>query len=130
MSVSSVRMKNGVRYANFGCSANHSKGAASCPNNLNVSERKVTSAVLGALQDLLTSPDVMARFVDRFNARLAQKRDGATDAAALDREFATAEKGLANLADAVTHAGWSRRSDSASKPRRSTSPLCGSARRH
>lgn len=107
MSVSSVRMKNGVRYSNFGCSANHSKGAALCPNTLNVSERKVTSAVLGALQDLLTSPDVMARFVDRFNARLAQKREAATDAAALDRELATAEKVLANLADAVGHAGWS-----------------------
>ena len=107
MSVSSVRVKNGVHYANFGCSANHFKGAASCPNNLNVSERKVTSAVLGALQDLLTSPEVIARFVDRFNDRLAQKRVAAMDTAALERGLATADKALANLADAVGHAGWS-----------------------
>jgi site-specific DNA recombinase len=107
MSVVSARVKNGVRYANFGCSANRSKGAAICPNNLCVSERKVTSAVLGALQDLLTAPDVVARFVDRFNAHLAQKREAAKDTTALDRQLAATEKALANLADSVAHAGWS-----------------------
>ena len=107
MSVVSARVKNGVRYANFGCSANHSKGAAVCPNTLHVSERKVTAAILGALQDLLTAPDVVARFVDRFNACLAQKREATKDTAALDREIAAAEKALANLADGVAHAGWS-----------------------
>lgn len=107
MSVSSVSMKNGVRYTNFGCSANRSKGAAICPNGLHVSERKVTSAVLGALQDLLTAPDVATRFVDRFNARLAEARKAAPNAGSLDREIATAEKALANLADGVARAGWS-----------------------
>src|SRR5262245_4853301 len=107
MSVVSARVKNGVRYANFGCSANRSKGAAICTNNLCASERKVTSAVLSALQDLLTAPDVVARFVDRFDAHLAQKREAAKDTAALDRQLAAAEKALANLADGVAHAGWS-----------------------
>ena len=108
MSVVSARVKNGVRYANFGCSAHHAKGGRSCPNALNVSERKVTKAILGALQDLLTMPDLAARFVDRFNARLAEARKAAPEArAALDREIATAAQAVANLTDAVERAGWS-----------------------
>ena len=48
-----------------------------------------------------------ARFVDRFNARLAEARKAAPNAGSLDREIATAEKALANLADGAARAGWS-----------------------
>ncbi|MFN0060906.1 MAG: zinc ribbon domain-containing protein [Myxococcaceae bacterium] len=107
MSVVSTKVKAGVRYANFGCAAHHTKGDAVCSNALTVSERKANAAILGALRDVLLAPEAVDRFVNGFNRRLATAPKTEVPAGSLDREISEAEGRVQNLTQAVAQAGWS-----------------------
>lgn len=108
LSIISAKMKNGVRYANYGCSAYHTKGKTICANGLCVSERKVTTAVIDTIRGMLADATAIKRFVDRCTARLAESEKQPSPIEELDREIAAAERVARNLADAVGQAGWSQ----------------------
>ncbi|HEX4354402.1 MAG TPA: recombinase family protein, partial [Polyangiales bacterium] len=46
MSVNGQKVKNGVRYASFGCSAHASRGGSICSNGWSINEKKLTEAFL------------------------------------------------------------------------------------
>ncbi len=60
MSIVAANTKRGVTYARYGCSANHGKGEAACPNNRVVSERRVDEMVLAGLEAYVQSDDFQA----------------------------------------------------------------------
>jgi len=43
ISVSGQRVKNGVRYATFGCTAHQSRGASICSNGSTISEKRINA---------------------------------------------------------------------------------------
>lgn len=108
MTIVSGKLKAGVRYANFGCTSYAQRGAAICGNNRTVGERKITSAVLGALGRELDRPELLDRFVTAFRRhrlRIADAgRKGQHDAVRALRE---AETRLQNVTDAMARVGWS-----------------------
>ena len=108
MTIIGQRIKNKRHYSTFGCPFNRQRGNAICTNNLTISEMNINDALIGALTDVLTAPDVVARFVDQFAQRLATTpvtKDA--EMAALDQDLAQAENAVRHLADAVARSGWS-----------------------
>lgn len=53
MSVVGSKVKDGVRYVQFGCTRHASRGNAICANSLTVSERRLTGSILDALKKKL-----------------------------------------------------------------------------
>jgi site-specific DNA recombinase len=108
MSVVSRRKKGAVSYANFGCSANHSKGEHICSNNLTVSERKVNEAVLDAVRKLLESPKFGDRFVEVYEKRQKEKKArGGVDREAVQREVRALEARVEKVTEAIATVGHS-----------------------
>lgn len=106
MSIVSAREKDGHRYANFGCSARHSKGSFACTNAVVVSELKVMNAVFATVREMLLDPRFAAAFLKGFEQRLTEaKRRSTNDDGA--KEVRKLEKRVENLAAAVADAGWS-----------------------
>ena len=104
MSIVGAKSKRGVRYATFGCLAHHSRGGSICSNDLTISERKITAAVLAAVQDMLTSPATVDRIIDRFQARLAETpRTSETED--VEAQIAESERRVRNLTEAVARSG-------------------------
>lgn len=54
----------------FGCTAHFKRGKAIRANHPTVSENKITKALIGALSDTLSHPDVVRHFVDRAQRRI------------------------------------------------------------
>jgi hypothetical protein len=108
MTILTRKKKAGVSYAQFGCVAHYSRGGAVCPNNLTVSEHKITKALLGALTDILAYPDITARFVEQAQRRIAALSKSAelTDDGA-DRRIRDCERRIANLTETLAKLGWS-----------------------
>ncbi len=109
MSIVSRRIKNGTSYARCGCVAHHSRGAAICSNDLSVSERRASRAIVDALKGRLQGPEAIERFVETFEKRvmdasafLATHRDDQ------ERRIQEVERRIANLTEALAHAGWSQ----------------------
>ncbi|MBL9015585.1 MAG: recombinase family protein [Myxococcales bacterium] len=73
MSIVSQKTKNEVRYANFGCSAYHSRGKAICANSASISEKKITEALLDALRDTLRVPVIAEAFAAAFEKRIGDR---------------------------------------------------------
>jgi hypothetical protein len=73
MSVTGQKVKNGVRYVQFGCTAHSSRGGSICPNATRISEKKITEALIAALQDVLTGPDVAEVFARAFERRVTER---------------------------------------------------------
>lgn len=107
MTILTRKQKAGVSYAQFGCVAHYSRGASVCPNNLTVSERKVMAALMGALRDTLGHPDVIARFVDQAQRRIAAQAKNTHADDDIDRRVREAERRIANLTDTLAKLGWS-----------------------
>lgn len=109
MGVIGARTENGRRWPTYGCSANRSRGDAVCSNNLTVSEKKATAAVIAALERVLTSPEYIQKFVQRFNARLAELQRAPQDEGTrrLEQEVAEVESRIQNLTGALAKVGWS-----------------------
>lgn len=95
LSVRSAKVKNGVRYVNFGCTAHSSRGGAICPNGTTISEKKITEGLIEALRDTLTSPEVQEVFARAFETRLRER--GATGSRAeLQRQLEAAQRRVSN----------------------------------
>ena len=94
MSIASQKTKNGVRYANFGCTAFSSRGGSICSNNSTVSEKKVTEAVLDGLRETLSASNVADAFSKAFGDRIEGR--AARGTADLERELRAAETRVAN----------------------------------
>jgi hypothetical protein len=69
---------------------NRSRGDAICSNVRTISERKLADGVVRALKELLTKPDLIARFVDTFSKRFDQVLRG-TDAETEEEALAAAK---------------------------------------
>lgn len=106
MSIVSAREKDGRRYANFGCSARHSKGSFACTNAVVVSELKVMNAVFATVREMLLDPRFAAKFLKGFEQRIAEvkNREKKDDGG---KELRQLEKRVQNLTAAVANAGWS-----------------------
>lgn len=102
MSVVGQRMKAGVRYATFGCSAHFSRGSAICNNGLTISERRMTSALIESMRELFTAPDV----VRRMTASIATKVERLTrpGTASTGDTITQIERRIANLTEALAAA--------------------------
>lgn len=95
MSVRSAKVKAGRRYVNYGCTAHSSRGGSICSNSETISERKISQALIGALREILTGPDVAAAFSNAFARRVAESNRG-DSAADLERLLASAQKRVTN----------------------------------
>jgi site-specific DNA recombinase len=108
MTVMGRRIKAGVRYATFGCTTHNARGPSICPNSLTISERKATTAILGALQDALTDPLLAERFHRSFERRLGElSRAMPTDTAGVERRLQEAEGRIRNVTEAMAKIGYS-----------------------
>jgi site-specific DNA recombinase len=110
MSVVSRRLKEGVAYAQFGCSTRHSRGESGCSNKRTIAERTLNVEVLTAVRKHLASPEVarwlsdVAADVEARRARGASSCDGHARLAA---DLAAAEARIEKVADAVARIGYS-----------------------
>ena len=107
--VVSRRHKNGIAYANFGCTVNRSRGDSICANARTVSEKKVTRAVIEALKAQLTTPDLLDRFQTSFTKAFKQANGGeaARERKEMEKELATAENRVKNVTAALAKIGFS-----------------------
>jgi site-specific DNA recombinase len=108
MSVVGQRLKKGVRYAQIGCNGNHSRGDAVCANKLSVSERLVVSRLLGSLQELVTSPELLKKFTAGVRKRLEQQQTDNRDdkLVALERQAREADRRVRNVTESLANLGW------------------------
>jgi Recombinase zinc beta ribbon domain len=79
MSIASQKTKNGVRYANFGCTAYSSRGGSICSNSSTISEKKVTEALLEALRETLSASNVADAFAKAFGDGIERRATRDTD---------------------------------------------------
>lgn len=108
MTLVGSKTKNGTTYSRYGCTAHWNRGAAICSNKQTVSENKITRALLGALQDTLSHPDVIARFVDQAQRRIAAlEKTSARPDDDVERKVREAERRIANLTETLAKLGWS-----------------------
>lgn len=102
MTIVGGSQKAGVKYPTFGCTAHYSRGAAICSNNQTISERKATAALVGALQDTLSDPILVQRFVIAFEARLAEHlSESPAGLRDLEDRLRDRERRVARLTEAV-----------------------------
>jgi len=92
MTIVTTKVKAGVSYARFGCTAHASRGAAICPNALSVSEKRASRTLVNALKEKLDRPDLIERFVAVFRQRSAALRSSNPPA---------------NLTESLAKIGWS-----------------------
>lgn len=95
MSVRSAKVKNGIRYVMFGCTAHSSRGGSICTNSKVISEIKITTALINALREVLTGPEVAQAFARAFERRVNErsKQDKPAD---LARQLDAARKRVSN----------------------------------
>jgi site-specific DNA recombinase len=108
MTIVTTKVKAGVSYARFGCTAHASRGAAICPNALSVSEKRASRALVNALKGKLDRPELVERFVAMFRQRSTALRSSnrpATDE--IDRRVRESERRIANLTESLAKLGWS-----------------------
>lgn len=106
----SRRHKNGASYANFGCTVNRSRGDAICSNSRTVSEKKVTSTVIAALQADLTAPDLVPRFQAVFTEAFNDQNSAASsgnEVRALERAVEDGQARVKNVTAAIARIGFS-----------------------
>jgi DNA invertase Pin-like site-specific DNA recombinase len=108
MAIVSCKQKAGVSYARLGCTTHDSRGAASCPNGLSVSEKKASRMLVDALRDKLDKPELIERFIATFRRRAAALRANTSTATdEMDLRIRDGERRIANLTDALARVGWS-----------------------
>jgi site-specific DNA recombinase len=108
MTVVSRRMKAGVPYTRFGCTAHASRGSAICANALTVSERKASHTLVNALKEKLDQPELIRRFVSSFANRVASlERGDDSEVQSLERKVRASQVRIANLTESLAKIGWS-----------------------
>jgi DNA invertase Pin-like site-specific DNA recombinase len=96
---------NGV-YAYYSCTIARTRGAKACTNKPSISARTLTSALVGALQDMFADPTYVAAFIAAFNKRLAKNAAKApSDAEDVELEISAVEARIANLVNAIAALG-------------------------
>ena len=95
LSVRSAKIKAGVRYVNYGCTAHSSRGGAICDNAKTISALKLTDALVEALHGLLTGPDVEETFARAAERKVNERRKG-DKPGELERQFDAARKRVLN----------------------------------
>jgi site-specific DNA recombinase len=110
MSVVARRIKDGVAYAQFGCSTRHSRGESGCTNKRTIGERTLNVEVLTALRKHLASPEV-AQWLSDVAADAEARRTGDTAStdghARLAADLTAAEARIEKVADAIARIGYS-----------------------
>lgn len=96
-----MKMKAGVRYASFACTANRSRGSSICSNAASISERKITTALLDALRETLSAPEIADAFASAFEHRLQERARKPTPEADLARQLRAAETRVKNVTSAL-----------------------------
>ena len=90
----------------YGCAAHTKSGT--CVNGSTIARASVERRVLGALQDRIMTPELLAAFIEGYNAELADSRSEARQRTAATRsELATVQRKLANVVDAIERMGLS-----------------------
>ena len=90
----------------YGCAAHTKSGI--CTNGSTISRTSVEERVLGALRDRMLSPDLIAAFIQSYQAELAADRaEHARTAAAVRHELDEVCRRLASVVDAMERGGWS-----------------------
>ena len=108
MSIVAANSKRGVTYARYGCSAHHGKGAAACPNNRVVSERRVDAMVLEGLEAYVQSDRFQAWIADAAAAaERAKGRRGSGALEQLEAEVRTQQAKTERIAAAIVEVGVS-----------------------
>jgi site-specific DNA recombinase len=110
MVILSRRKKATRTYAQFGCQAHFYRGKTICANGATISEHKVNDAMFGSLQELLDSPELVARFVDVAQKKIAARIKEAASATKQDsnaKREAALVKSIANVTEALSKVGWS-----------------------
>ena len=107
MTVIGRKMKAGVSYTRFGCTAHASRGASICSNALSISERKASQTLVNALRDKLDRPELVERFISVFRQRVAAGLAHKPQADAPDARLRDCERRIANLTEALAKVGWS-----------------------
>jgi len=95
MSISGQRVKNGIRYAQFGCTAHRSRGASVCANSETISEKKITGSLIAALKDALASDELREVFARAFERRV-NERSKTVKPVDLERQLEAAQRRVAN----------------------------------
>ena len=90
-----------MRYANFACTANRSRGDAICASSSSLSERKITSALLAGLRDSIGSPEFAAAFVRGFERRYKERARRPASGTDLGCQLREAESRVSNLVAAI-----------------------------
>lgn len=100
--------KRGQVYSRYGCSANHGKGDAVCPNRRMISERVVTAQVLQGIAAYVQSPDFQA-WLDEAVAAAARARGkrGSEEEAELEAAVRAQQAKAERTAAAVVAVGVS-----------------------
>ena len=110
MSIVGGTVRGEQRLVNYGCSTNHAKGDAVCPNAKRISERKARQSVVQFAIEFLQS-DEFRRWVDagRRRAQVAQERAlQANDrVATIAADVRAQEKKVERLLDTITNVGVS-----------------------
>jgi site-specific DNA recombinase len=106
MSVYSARVKNGVRYANYRCGANQTKGSTVCDNGAQISEKKLRDGLIATLNDLFARPGIVRRFIEKFTTRVTAAKPHAPGTEVV-AQIEECERTIANLSDAVGRMGFS-----------------------
>lgn len=101
--------KNGERYYQFGCAANHSKGETICSNGTNVSELKVNEAIVNSLRTILLTPELIERFVSAYRTSL-QRAQNPLPPSEIDSggQQALIQARIRNLTEAISKVGYSQ----------------------
>lgn len=104
MSIVGAKVKNGKRYATFGCQTHHSRGAAICPNDLTISERKITVSVVSAVVRFLRRPKTVDRIAHEV-ARLLAEPQTTPDLENAEAIVRKAESRVRNVTEALAATG-------------------------
>lgn len=108
MTIVGRRMKAGVSYATFGCTAHSSRGVSICANSLTLSEKKASRMLVNALKEKLAGPELIERFVSSFKKRAAVLRsENTSPLEEADRRVCDCERRIANLTESLAKVGWS-----------------------
>jgi site-specific DNA recombinase len=110
MSIVGHKAENGLRWANYGCSANHSRGPSVCPNRKTVSEKIAGRTVLALLSRAVKSQEFEKWVQDSMAlaAREHAKEQAENDAVArLEKDVQAQAAAVAKVGERLIEVGAS-----------------------
>jgi hypothetical protein len=90
----------------YGCATRRSKGT--CSNALLIGRKEIEERVLGGLRERMMAPELVAIFVEEFNAELRRRAvDAEADYAVAHRAIAEADRKIASIVRAIEDGAYS-----------------------